>query len=65
MKKFKKLYKFSELSIEAQAYAVQDYIKGWEETHEKNDMEYSEAQNNCEDDFFLYDESGNYIGEEN
>ena len=58
-----KTFKFSDLAETSQIKAVKDYIEEWEETHEKNDMEYSEAQSNCEGNHFIYDVKGNFLGE--
>ena len=57
---------FEELSAEAQAKAVADYIEGWEETHEKGDMSFSDALSALRDDFPLqgldnYLEDGTFV----
>jgi hypothetical protein len=39
----KKLYGFTQLSNLAQIKAVYDYLKGWEETHKENDMDFNEV----------------------
>ena len=40
-----KTYKFLELNNKAKIKAVNDYIKGWEETHKVGDLSYNEAYN--------------------
>lgn len=39
----KKQFKFNELTDKAKKYAVNEYLKGWEETHEKNDISFKDA----------------------
>lgn len=57
------MYKFSQLSNQAKDVAVLDYIKGWEEEHEINDMSYDDAYSGCVDteDEVLYDANGNIL----
>ncbi len=60
------IFSFEELSAEAQAKAVADYIEGWEETHEKGDMSFSDALSALRDDFPLqgldnYLEDGTFV----
>lgn len=43
------MYKFSELGEAARKVAVSNYIKGWEETHPIDDMNYDDAYSSCED----------------
>lgn len=58
----KKAYKFLELNKKAQNFAIKDYIKGWEETHDKGDMTFEEVKeiltDNNDDDEFLYTSKG-------
>ena len=60
------IFSFEELSAEAQAKAVADYIEGWEETHEKGDMSFLDALSALRDDFPLqgldnYLEDGTFV----
>lgn len=60
-----KYYKFAELSEKAKKNAVKQYLRGWEETHEKDDMSFDDAYNSCIDtnDDFAYDIKGNELGQ--
>ena len=44
-----KKYRFMKLSAAAKKVAVKQYLKGWEETHEKGDMSYDDAYSSCID----------------
>lgn len=57
------MIRYSNLSFEAQLVAVREYIKGWEETHDKGDLDESEADSILRgmDDF--YNINGNYLGD--
>jgi hypothetical protein len=59
-----KYYKFSELSQTAKHVAVMEYLRGWEETHDKGDMSYDDAFSSCIDtnDEIAYDKKGNDLG---
>ena len=59
-----KHYKFSELSKAAKVIAVKEYLRGWEETHDKGDMSYDDAYSSCIDtnDEIAYDKKGNDLG---
>ncbi len=39
----KNVFRFNELSLVAQSKAVDEYIRGWEETHEKDDIVTTDA----------------------
>lgn len=57
-------YEFTKLSNLAQIKAVYDYLKGWEETHKKNDLDFNEVFDillDSRDD--LYTKSGKLIEE--
>jgi hypothetical protein len=57
-----KTYKFTELSPEAQNVAIDEYLSGWYETHDENDLTYSEAKVvlalNIEEDYL---EDGTFV----
>ena len=62
----KKIYTFEELSEKAQIKAVEDYIEGWEETHEPGDMTWFEALSALRDDYPVdnldnYEKDGTWI----
>lgn len=59
--------KFSELVESSKAFAVNDYLQGWNETREEDDkMDYEEALEILEDneDDWLYNINGEYMSEE-
>jgi hypothetical protein len=61
-----KTYRFSELSHSSQIKAVYDYIIGWEETHDENDIFFNEIydillDNNEE---YEYKQDGSLIEEQ-
>lgn len=60
-----KTYKFTELSSKAQKRALQEYLDGWEMTHDQDDLSKEEAlevlTDNTNDE---YDVHGNFLGEE-
>jgi hypothetical protein len=60
-----RLYKFSELSEKAQNKAIQSYLDGWEETHDKGDMSWGDAKSSCLDcdEEIAYNKKGNDMGE--
>ena len=55
-----KMVKFSELNQEAKAVAIQDYIKGWKQTHSNEIMSVNEANILCidTDEEFEYSKEG-------
>ena len=61
-----KKYRFLELCHSSQIKAVYDYIIGWEETPEKDDLNFNEVfdilMDNNEEDRFL--EDGTHLEEE-
>ena len=48
-KKPQKKYRFLKLSAASKKVAVREYLKGWEETHEKGDLSYDDAYSCCID----------------
>ena len=61
------IFTFKELSAQAKAKAVADYIEGWEETHEIGDMNLLDALSALRDDYPLqgldnYLEDGTFLG---
>lgn len=49
--------KFQELNKNEKHYIVKEYLAGWEEMHDKDDLSYSDAYNilsNHNDDVFLH-----------
>ena len=56
-------FRFNELSLVAQSKAVDEYIKGWEETHETNDLSTVDAFNCLKNDLVdaYYSEEGAYL----
>ncbi len=60
-----KKYKYNDLSLDAQIKAIKDYIEGWEETHEKGDLDEPECHTILQgiepDDYYTV--NGEYIGE--
>jgi hypothetical protein len=63
-----KLFKFSQLTPEAQKVAVKDYLDGWLETHpdEKDEVDLEWAREGCQDteDEVMYTEDGMPSGED-
>jgi hypothetical protein len=60
------MYTFNQLSRTAKKLAVNDYIKGWEETHDQGDLSYDDVYDILiEDAEFLYNKGGEFIGDEN
>lgn len=55
---FKNLYRFSELDIKAQKFAVSEYIEGWNETHERDILDLTELEGNLKHSDALYTENG-------
>mgnify|MGYP000120634356 CR=1 FL=1 len=56
--------KFKELSDKAKLYAVCDYLKGWRETHNHDDLSIDNVKDILfENNESIYDVNGNYIGE--
>jgi hypothetical protein len=53
------LFKFHELGSISQNCAIEDYLTGWHETHEENDLSHSEVREILLDDHETYfDEKG-------
>lgn len=52
--------KFSELNKDAKEVAVNDYIKGWKETHPEETISVNEATDFCmdTDEYVNYDHNG-------
>ena len=60
------IFSFEELSAQAKAKAVADYIGGWEETHEIGDISLLDALSALRDDYPLqgldnYLEDGTFV----
>lgn len=59
-----KTYLFCDLSASAKVYAMNDYLKGWEETHEKGDLTKAEVYDILGDnDEFLFDVEGRFLSD--
>lgn len=55
-----KQYRFKELSNLAQIRAVYDYFKGWAETHDENDLTFSQIYAILSNSYDLYYKSGRF-----
>ena len=40
----RRAYKFSELTVEVRERVIENYILGWEETHDKGDLSFRDAE---------------------
>lgn len=54
-------YNFHQLSKTAQFHAVREYLAGWLEEHEDDDITAEEAWSLCSDPCMKYDQQGNYL----
>lgn len=56
---------YNELSKKAQNKAQKDYLNGWLDTHENDRISLNDIHTILLDNNDLYDEKGNFIGENN
>ncbi|HLD89520.1 MAG TPA: hypothetical protein VI911_00615 [Patescibacteria group bacterium] len=58
-------YKFTDLSPEAKLNAMLDYISGWQQTHNDDPFDLTDAESACLDlnDELFYNEKGELLDE--